>query len=165
MKLLKGIKAVTTGLNPKEHKTFKFEIGKVYDSEKGYCFCDTAFATLDYYENPLTTRYLEIEVLSDASDMGDRHSFLANKIKIVREISIDELRADSSFDERCKHYEVLRDKAHKEVKKELDDLHEYYEREDRIRKKKNMLKIKVIMVCFAIFILLEIVIPVILAPK
>ncbi|OCA97859.1 DUF7666 domain-containing protein [Clostridium beijerinckii] len=162
MEKMKGIKAVTSSLSPKGYTNFIFEIDKEYESEDSYCFCDTAYATLEYYKNPLTTKYLEIEVISDASDMGDGHSFMANKIRIVREVSLEELRVNSSFDEVCRHYEVLRSKSNENIKKELDNLHEYYERQDRIRKNKNKLIIKVIIVCFAIFILFEIVIPLVL---
>lgn len=102
------IKAVSENLSPKDHD-FSFVIGEEYYCKKGYCFCDTAYATKEYFENPLKTRYLEIEALDEVSDLGDGHSFKSNKIKILREIQLSELRKDYFFDDACKYFERLKD--------------------------------------------------------
>lgn len=100
------IKAVTKDLSPKGSKDFSFTIGDVYSSDKGYHFCDSAYATMDYFENPLETRYLEIEALDEVNDIGDTHSFRSNKIKVIREIPLDELRKENIlFNSACEYHE------------------------------------------------------------
>ena len=100
------IKAVTKNLSPRGFKDFSFNIGNAYSSNTGYCFCDSARATTEYFENPLETRYLEIEALEQVYSLADTHSFKSNKIKIIREIPLDELRkANIFFNSVCEFYE------------------------------------------------------------
>lgn len=159
MIISKGIKAVDLGYHPKNNNNFKFEVGKQYGSENGYCFCDTAYATLEYYENPLTTKYLEVESLVEAGDMGDGHSFISNKIKIIREIELEELRQDSNFNARCVVAEEIRDEAWKKIDEEMKSLHEDLEKEDKIRRRKLMLAGKVACIPLIVFIILWIILP------
>ncbi|WP_035288018.1 hypothetical protein [Clostridium sp. KNHs214] len=101
------IKAVSKDLSPQGCSKFSFVIGREYSSENGYCFCDTANATREYFENPLETRYLEVQPLSEVVSLGDPHSFRANEIKIIREVLLEELRKDFHFNSTCNYYEGL----------------------------------------------------------
>ncbi|WP_312072140.1 DUF7666 domain-containing protein [Anaerotignum propionicum] len=105
------IKAVSKDLSPQGCSEFSFVIGREYYSESGYCFCDTANATREYFENPLETRYLEVQSLSEVVSIGDPHSFKANIIKIIREITLEELRIDFHFNSTCNFYEGLNHKV------------------------------------------------------
>lgn len=100
------VKAVSKELSPKQFYGFSFIVGEEYFSKNGYCFCDTANATREYFKNPLETRYLEVLPLSEIISLGDNyHSFTANHIKIIREIPIDELREDFYFNRSCEYFE------------------------------------------------------------
>lgn len=101
------VKAVSKDLSPQGYPEFNFVIGEEYSSEKGYCFCDTANATREYFPNPLETRYLEVQALSEVVSLGDPHSFRADKIKIICEISLEELRVDFHFNSTCNYFEGL----------------------------------------------------------
>lgn len=105
----KYVKAVSKNLSPRGCSKFSFEIGKEYYSKNGYCFCDTANATREYFQNPLETRYLEIQPLSEVVSLGDSNSFKADKIKIIKEYSLEELRKDFHFNSTCEYYEKNRE--------------------------------------------------------
>lgn len=103
------VKAVSKNLEPSGVKNFSFEIGKEYFSENGYHFCQSAGQTGEYFENPLKTRYLEVEPLGEFYNIGDGCSFQARKIRIVREILLEELLEDSLFKSRYMAYKEDKD--------------------------------------------------------
>ena len=118
------IKAVKLNYQPGTGD-IKFEIGKEYESNDGFHFCDSAFATLEYepFKNPLKTRYLEIKPLDEYSDIGDRHkhSFVCKRIKILREINRDELcQSEPKFRLKHSQYFDLSQKEFDKLKLMLD---------------------------------------------
>jgi hypothetical protein len=92
---------------------FQFEVGKVYESDgaircgdKGFHACDNPLDCFDYYA-PAESRYFEVDcdgkIDRTGADDGDT-KFAAQKIKLVRELSLAELaiEAKNYIDEQAK---------------------------------------------------------------
>ena len=83
---------------------FQYEIGKEYECKKavackeGFHFCENPLDVLSYYE-PVMSRYCEVEG-SGEFDLSEPDKICCTKIKIIREISLEELigKADFSTD-------------------------------------------------------------------
>ena len=75
---------------------FKYEVGKVFEEDvnpsvcnKGFHFCKQAKDCFNYYSFDTTNKVAEVIALGEVVEEGDKCS--TNKIKIVREISWEEL--------------------------------------------------------------------------
>ena len=75
---------------------FKYEVGKVFEEdvnpkvcEKGFHFCKQAKDCFNYYSFNPTNKVAEVIALGEIAEEGDKCS--TNKIKIVKEISWEEL--------------------------------------------------------------------------
>ena len=96
------IKAVNKNLMGKNGT--QYVIGKEYNDVH---FCDGAFATGEYYENPTQCRYLEVQPYEN-NNLGDGCSF-KGRVKIIREIPIKELLdKDLRFKSRYDYYKNLK---------------------------------------------------------
>ncbi len=95
---MRGYKAFNRNL---QCHGFQYEIGKTFEydgeikiCEKGFHFCDELFYCFKYYPADLTkTRIAEIEAIgSVAVDFSqDKHKFCTDKIKIIRELTFEEI--------------------------------------------------------------------------
>ena len=94
MKRVKGFKMTN---NDMTCRNFKYEIGKEYHLEgeiipcrNGFHFCKELSNCLNYYDNIKgNKRFFEIEAWGKVIDRGDKS--VANNIKFIRELSIDEV--------------------------------------------------------------------------
>ncbi|MDF2906825.1 MAG: hypothetical protein K0R34_2146 [Herbinix sp.] len=156
------IKAVRLNYQPKDG-ALKFEVGKEYESENGFHYCECAFNTLEFepFENPLKTRYLEIEPLDDICDIGG-NTYFSSHIKVIREVDKMELcQAEPNFKLRYDYYSELSQKAFDKIKLEMDINRKMSDMkfEAKMRRLKKMIPIALIPV---ILVLLYALIPLIL---
>ena len=94
MKKVKGFKMTNSDMNCLE---FQYEIGKEYNLEgelvpckNGFHFCKELTNCLEYYNNTEgDKRFFEIEAWGDVVD--EYNKSVANNIKFIREISVDEV--------------------------------------------------------------------------
>lgn len=93
---MKGYKAFDSDFTC--HNGFKYEVGKTYElgpgeeleiCKCGFHFCENLIDVYGYYKNDLDTRVAEVEALGDIQQEGTK--FVTNKIKILREVSLDEI--------------------------------------------------------------------------
>lgn len=89
---MKGYKGFNKDL---KCRGFQYEVGKTYEMDenpnccdKGFHFCKNLFSVHDYYDIK-NSRVCEIEAIGDTHEEGEKIS--TNKIRIVRELSTDEL--------------------------------------------------------------------------
>ena len=93
---MKGIKGFKV-FNPDwTCRGFQYEVGKTYEEdvnpkvcEKGFHFCKQAKDCFNYYSFNLENKVAEVIALGEVAEEGDKCS--TNKIKIVKEISWEEL--------------------------------------------------------------------------
>lgn len=104
---MKGYKAFNSDWTCRD---FKYEVGKTYEHEgeivlceSGFHFCQSLSGVIYYYPLRPTTHFCEVEALGYIISGYDKH--VTNKIKIVKEISFDdvliELSEDKSWKARC----------------------------------------------------------------
>ncbi|MDQ1913721.1 hypothetical protein RAC89_25295 [Paenibacillus sp. GD4] len=89
------INAVNNKLSSKNFQSFSFEIGGTYIHDKGYHFVkDDPSIIFGHpgFENPNEFRYLEVEPLEEPYEPYNDGTYIARKIKIIREIPIGEIR-------------------------------------------------------------------------
>lgn len=94
---MRGYKAFNNDLKCLD---FQYEIGKTFEydgeievCEKGFHFCDELPYCFEYYPADFSkTRIAEIEASGNIiRDIDEGHKFCTNKIKIIRELDIDEI--------------------------------------------------------------------------
>ena len=91
---MKGYKGFNKDLTCRD---FKYEIGKTYEMEeepivceRGFHFCKELKDVLDYYELYRDNTFCEIEAYGDIIT-DDNEKYCTNKIKIIRELSVNEI--------------------------------------------------------------------------
>ena len=79
-------------------KNFKFEVGKTYEMDetpkccsRGFHFCTELNDCFNYYSFDENNKFAEIEALGEIDSDADGRKSCTNKIKIVREISWEEV--------------------------------------------------------------------------
>lgn len=79
-------------------RKFQFEVGKTYEEdvtplccERGFHFCTELKDCFNYYPFDPNNKVAEIEALGDIDAESDENKHCTNKIKIVREISWEEV--------------------------------------------------------------------------
>lgn len=98
---MKGYKAFNSDWTCRD---FKYEVGKTYDHEgeivlcrSGFHFCQSLSTVIDYYPLNPTIHFCEVEALGYVI-AGDG-KFVTNKIKIIKEISFNDVLVKLSEDE------------------------------------------------------------------
>ena len=78
-------------------RNFQYEIGKTYEMEeepiiceRGFHFCENPIDVFGYYEFTKNIRICKVEALGTIIQEGTK--YVTNKIKILEEISIDEIK-------------------------------------------------------------------------
>ncbi|MBR0287774.1 MAG: hypothetical protein IJQ82_02225, partial [Selenomonadaceae bacterium] len=71
-------------------QTYKFD-GKVEICECGFHFCDMPLAVFEFYP-PADSRFALVEAVGNiVNDDGDKHKFCTDELKIIKELTLDEL--------------------------------------------------------------------------
>ena len=71
-------------------QTYKFD-GKVEICECGFHFCDMPLAVFEFYP-PADSRFALVEAVGNiVNDNGDKHKFCTDELKIIKELTLDEL--------------------------------------------------------------------------
>ena len=114
-------------------------IGDTYVSDNAPCkVYASAAASLGHHPWPYAKKYLEVRLLSEAVPVmkNDVRYSLANKIEVVREIPLEELRQNPEFDAAC----VENEKKNKEFQawfyNEINELRSIREEEKRLFEKR-----------------------------
>ena len=79
-------------------KDFQYEVGQTYkfDGEveickRGFHFCDMPLAVFEFYP-PADSRFALVEAVGNiVNDNGDKHKFCTDELKIIKELTLDEL--------------------------------------------------------------------------
>lgn len=79
-------------------QSFKYEIGKIYEMkeeprlcERGFHFCNSLQNVFEYYPLHKKHTFCEIEAYGYIVSDGDYKKYCTNKIKIIRELDLDEI--------------------------------------------------------------------------
>jgi hypothetical protein len=153
---IKAVRYTLKSLYPQGHLGFRIEVGETYHSEEGYSVCDSIPATFKYYPYPALTRYLEVELLSDAEKI-EEHSYKVKDIKVLRVISVKELEQDPDIVEYWNEWN------NQEKKKELMEFLQKESAEISKRKDTRVKKIRLIALIPLILLALYAVVPMLLA--
>ena len=79
-------------------KDFQYEVGQTYKfdgeleiCECGFHFCDMPLAVFEFYP-PADSRFALVEAVGNiVNNDGDKHKFCTDELKIIKELTLDEL--------------------------------------------------------------------------
>lgn len=132
------------------------KVGDTYMSDNVPCnVYETAVASLGHHPWPYIKKYLEVQLLSEPVPVvrNDVMYSLVDKVQVMREIPLEELRQNPEFDAAC----VANEKKHEEFQiwfeNEMEEIKKRREEKERLFESRYK-KMKVVALLPAIFVVI-----------